>query len=144
MKMSWHMRRCRCITSPPVGNAPSLWLAPQTADTMSCVGGSCLFSQKNLPLLFHVSTRAISVDSNIGYFHASVHFRCPCTEMWNCVCIPCRHNQNRKDTWAERLWVPLCESDCFWKRLGERKVHRVWRIWEELIRHQHRLCSRCC
>lgn len=90
---SWRMRRCRSITSLPVGNAPSLWLALQTAGTMSCVGGSCLCNRINLPLLFHVSTRAKRVDSRTSYppkakrsslqRQPSVRCRCPSTEMCN-------------------------------------------------------------
>lgn len=69
---SWPMRRCPFITSLPIVNAPSLWLVPQTAGTMSCVGGFCPLNRKSLPSLFHVSPQVV-MARGCGYVKYCIH-----------------------------------------------------------------------
>lgn len=66
-----------------------------------------------------------------------------CVFIFLCIHFCIRHNQKPQDTRAERARVPLCESQHLWIGHGGREVCGIWRIWEELVWHQHRLCSAC-
>lgn len=52
-----------------------------------------------------------------------------------------RHDQKPQNTRTERARIPLCESQRLWIWHGSWEVCGVWRIWEELVWHQHRLRS---
>lgn len=50
-----------------------------------------------------------------------------------------RHYTKPPWYWGEWPRLPLCVPSGFWDGLCSREVHRVWRVWKEPLRYQHRL-----